>query len=160
MVKNLFSALLLALTLVVPIGFSHAAFNSWIASSPHYRPVFSERTMSGNFEMYVDLTSISTIQNDDKTWKFNVIMFTSPEDSGIIKNYGSATTFMVKKKSNKAYVYYTPKKEWIEIPVNGERVPRHLGAYFATINYCYAYMFGHYLSPANKMSGWESYYKG
>lgn len=157
--KKILASVCLAAVCILPMGVtSQAAFNSWLAYSPNYRPLFADKVYEGTIEYYVDLTSIHTTKNTDTYWEYNVIEFSSLNDSGKISKQWVAK-YRVNKKDKTAFRWDSQKNQWIEIPMIG-RIPRGYSVLFASVNYSYAYMFGTYLSSPDKMQGYERMYKG
>lgn len=147
------AALFLCCMLIIPIG-SNAAFNSSYAYNSNYRPVWLDK----GWEEYVDVSSIYTIENSDKWWIFNVIEFSTPNDSEEILHQWTSK-YKINKKNHKAYAYDKKHDTWNNIPMYGD-LNRVNWYNFVIINYCYAYMNGHYLGDSNKMSAAEKWYKG
>lgn len=141
MIKKLLAVFLFGTLLFSPVTFSNAAWNSWLAENPSYRPIHYSQYK----ESYVDLTSITTKKNTSKQWVFAVNQFTSREDSGIIGNT-MTVYYKVNKGTNDAWVNYG--SGWTYIPMNEYPSHAQQGAY-NTINYCYAYMFGYYFNDYN-----------
>lgn len=152
--KQNFRKILIALVLCgicsVPV-ISQAMFNSELAYNPNYRPTY----FGMGSEQYVDLSSVYTIENSANEWRFNVNMFSSHEDSGVISNTYTVE-YEVNKKNRTARVNYG--HGWRNVNfVN----PNHSeSSAVNAVNFCYAYFFGEYLHNNQCTYNMGQYYKG
>lgn len=147
--KTLIALALCGICSVPVIG--QAMFNSELAYNPNYRPTY----FGMGSEQYVDLSSVYTIENSANEWRFNVNMFSSHEDSGVISNTYTVE-YEVNKKNRTARVNYG--HGWRNVNfVN----PNHSeSSAVNAVNFCYAYFFGEYLHNNQCTYNMRQYYKG
>lgn len=145
------AAIILSCICYVPMN-SQAMFNSELAYNHNYRPIYFGMQSE---EGYVDISSVYTIENTKDIWRFNVNVFTSPEDSGVIAET-IPVQYIVDKKHGTARVNYGLGWKDVNFKNPNEGDSTSVNA----INFCYAYFFGRYFQNNECTYNMGKYYKG
>ena len=152
---KLLVALLLGLGVFAAPGLpAQAYFNSPLAENPNYRPV----NFGLGYEVYVDLSSLKTVEDNGREWVFTVNIFNSQEDSGKIA--GTHTITYKIDSGKQAWIYEENFHSWTVIPMS-KRIQHGQLADYVTVNLCYKEKTGKYLNDYNNyVTGMQRYYRG